>query len=79
MRASRGTASDNIHNPLKKGCLMMTRKHYIVQARILSEWREKFYPLDDEFQCLVDDFCRYFKRDNYRFDPTRFKEACGIV
>ena len=55
---------------------MMTRKHYIIQARILSEWREKFYPVDDEFKCLVDDLCRYFKRDNYRFDPARFREAC---
>ena len=57
----------------------MTRKHYIIQARILSEWKEKFYPLDEDFNSLVDDFCRYFKRDNYRFDSTRFREACGIV
>ncbi len=58
---------------------MMSRKHYIVQARLLSEWREKFYPKSEEFNSLVDDFCRYFKQDNSRFDPARFKEACGIA
>ena len=56
----------------------MSRKHYIIQARLLSEWREKFYPKSEEFNSLVDDFCRYFKQDNSRFDPARFREACGI-
>ena len=58
---------------------MMSRKHYIVQARLLSEWREKFYPNDEEFNSLVNDFCRYFKRENSRFDPARFREACGVA
>ena len=57
----------------------MSRKHYIVQARLLSEWREKFFPNDEEFNSLVNDFCRYLKRDNSRFDPVRFREACGIA
>ena len=58
---------------------MMSRKHYIAQARLLADWREKFYPVDEEFQSLVDTFCRYFKRDNSRFDPVRFREACGVA
>jgi len=54
----------------------MSRKPYIKQAGLLADWREKFYPNDEEFNSLVDDFCRYFKRDNPRFDPVKFREAC---
>lgn len=56
---------------------MLTRKHYIevaarykdkkpTYAEFLKIWREE-----------VESLCNMFKRDNPRFDETRFKTACG--
>ena len=58
---------------------MMTRKDYIATAEILdvlvSTATEESLPniLD-----AVDEFAEMFKKDNERFDRTRFLNACGV-
>jgi hypothetical protein len=58
---------------------MMTRKDYIATAEILdvlvATATEESLPniLD-----AVDEFAVMFKKDNPRFDRTRFINACGV-
>jgi hypothetical protein len=58
---------------------MMTRKDYIATADILDTLvataTEESMPhiLD-----AIDEFADMFKRDNERFDRTRFLNACGV-
>lgn len=58
---------------------MMTRKDYIATAEILdvlvATATEESLPhiLD-----AVDEFAEMFKKDNERFDRTRFLNACGV-
>jgi len=53
----------------------MSRKHYREVADILSKSKNKGHW---SFETVVDDLCIMFKRDNPRFDTSKFKEACGI-
>jgi hypothetical protein len=48
---------------------MMTRKDYVEVARILNE---NLLDVSDE---MIDDFIAMFKKDNERFDATRFRNA----
>ena len=58
---------------------MMTRKDYIATADILetlvatAEGDALSAVLD-----AVDEFAEMFKKDNERFDRTRFLNACGV-
>lgn len=58
---------------------MMTRKDYIATADILetlvsSVEGEALHAVLD----AVDEFADMFKKDNERFDRTRFLNACGV-
>jgi hypothetical protein len=55
---------------------MMTRKDYVAVSEILSDYAEVMPP--EEYLDLVRDFALMMKKDNDRFDNTRFFEACGI-
>jgi len=52
---------------------MMTRKHYIEIARILNENADGIAP--GAHEKLVEDFSRWLKQDNPRFDRYRFENA----
>ena len=58
--------------------MSLSRKHYKEIASIIKDntifEREEFIAIND-FN-LIDDLCRYFKRDNNRFDNDRFVNAC---
>ena len=51
----------------------MSRKHYREVADILSRSKNKGHW---SFETVIDDLCIMFKRDNPRFDTSKFKEAC---
>jgi hypothetical protein len=58
---------------------MMTRKDYVATAEILgvlvsSVEGEALEAVLD----TVDEFADMFKKDNERFDRTRFLNACGV-
>ena len=53
----------------------MSRKHYREVAEILNRGKNKDHW---SFETDVDDIFIMFKRDNPRFDTSKFKEACGI-
>ena len=58
---------------------MMTRKDYIATADILdtlvaTATEESMPSILD----AIDEFADMFKRDNERFDRTRFLNACGV-
>jgi hypothetical protein len=48
---------------------MMTRKDYVEVARIL---KENSSAVSDE---MLNDFIAMFRKDNERFDATRFRNA----
>jgi hypothetical protein len=56
---------------------MLTRKHYI---EVAARYKDK-KPTYSEFLKIwreeVESLCNMFKRDNPRFDETRFKTACN--
>lgn len=58
---------------------MMTRKDYVATAEILGvlvasvDGKALEAVLD-----TVDEFAEMFKKDNERFDRTRFLNACGV-
>ena len=54
----------------------MTKKHYKAIAQVIKDNTTltnevKLYKLD-----LISDLCKYFKKDNNRFDCDRFISAC---
>jgi len=54
----------------------MSRKHFREIAQILkANWTDKNHW---SYYAVVNALCRAFKRDNERFDPIRFKDACGV-
>jgi hypothetical protein len=55
---------------------MLSRKHYIGIAEILSSYKDL---IGDEFTYhdLVEDFAGYFAEDNLLFDAQRFVDACN--
>jgi len=55
---------------------MMTRKDYVAVSEILSDYAEVMPA--EEYLDLVRDFALMMKKDNDRFDNTRFSEACGV-
>jgi len=55
---------------------MMTRKDYVAVSEILSDYAEVMPA--EEYLDLVRDFALMMKKDNDRFDNTRFFEACGV-
>ena len=58
-----------------KGLTVMSKKHYREIAEILKECN---YPEHWSFKKVIDDLCAMFKRDNPKFKPSVFKEACGL-
>jgi hypothetical protein len=61
---------------------MMTKKHFIRTAEIVKRW--KFDVENNPIKLketeiterLINALCDYYKKDNPRFNETRFKEAC---
>jgi len=51
----------------------MSRKHYREFADILNRSKNKGHW---SFKTVIDDLCIMFKRDNPRFNASKFKEAC---
>ena len=56
---------------------MLTRKHYIATAEILSSYKDL---IGDEFTYhdLVDDFASMFAEDNPQFDADKWFTSCMI-
>jgi hypothetical protein len=58
---------------------MMTRKDYVATAEILdvlvATATDESMP---DILDAVDAFAEMFKKDNERFDRTRFLNACGV-
>ena len=54
---------------------MLTRKHYIATAEILSSYKDL---IGDEFTFhdLVEDFAVMFSQDNPNFSADKFLDAC---
>ena len=52
---------------------MMTRKDYVVTARILNYVSDKTHPA--VFSKMVVDFAEMFAKDNPRFDANKFYKA----
>ena len=58
---------------------MMTRKDYVATAEILDTLAAT--ATDESMPNVLDaieEFANMFKRDNERFDRTRFLNACGV-
>lgn len=63
----------------------MSKKDYVVLAKLLAEFRQKVegLPIDEDIDdCIVRDLivpmARLFKVENNRFDYGRFLAACGV-
>ena len=58
----------------------MTRKDYILAARIVRDMLDGRRPLLARMtaQDVADVLVVVFERDNPRFDEARFREACGL-
>ena len=56
---------------------MLSRKHYTEIAKILAECYNGAKNVDDSVDFhhdnIVDDLCNYLKKDNLRFDNSRFR------
>ena len=55
---------------------MMTRKDYVKVSAILANYQDVMD--SDDYYEMVMDFGKMMKRDNTRFDLSRFMIACGI-
>jgi hypothetical protein len=59
---------------------MMTRKDYVSTSKILADSRDALIGLgqegEDIFCNLVADFAEMFEKDNERFMPEYFDNAC---
>ena len=54
---------------------MLTRKYYIMIARVIKDNIS-----DDNYisaNCLINDICIEFKKDNTLFNRDKFIEACN--
>jgi len=58
---------------------MFERRHYRKIAEVLKACYPEDGPLleKDIWGIIVWKFIRMFKRDNFKFDSTKFKKACG--
>ena len=52
---------------------MFTRRHYVMTANLIKKSKTKA-----ERTRLSNRFAKMYKRDNARFDRTRFMVACGV-
>ena len=57
----------------------MTRKHYVAIAAIINadtirDGTGKWNAVDKTD--LINDLCAFFKRDNSKFNPATFRDAC---
>lgn len=52
----------------------MTRKDYEAIAKAIN----KSATVEDSMNCLVNELTILFTLDNSRFDPVRFRDACGV-
>lgn len=46
--------------------MSLSRKHYIELANIFKEYDEKTK--------IIDNLCKYLKKDNQRFNETKFRQ-----
>jgi predicted metal-dependent hydrolase len=58
----------------------MTRKDYILIAKIIKANADRYYEHDslDVIRELVDDLAAALKEDNPRFEMSLFISACGL-
>ncbi len=63
--------SHTLISDVRVGCSMFQRRHYIAIARVLAELKRPAVHTDDVRMALA----QMFQRDNWAFDPARFKEA----
>ena len=56
---------------------MFTRQHYEKLARYINE-NQVYADCPDNGPYGIDDLCKFFKRDNPRFNAKTFRLACGV-
>lgn len=57
----------------------MTKKDYIVAARMLYDLNNSNNSNNSIIAIEVENFfVKFFSNDNYRFNESRFREACKI-
>ena len=57
----------------------MTRKDYVLMAKMLHEVRQmrhSFNSDDELFECIAHRIADVFQQDNLRFNRSRFIQAC---
>jgi hypothetical protein len=59
--------------------MMFTQRHYEALANRLKAVKPTPKNTEEAWQweIVVEELCGLFSQDNYRFDPGKFRDACG--